>query len=203
MAHSDDLTGSETPSRTRQDNRRTLLWLGVIGIGLMISSYPRDQSVPLSPEVPLSQRKPMASFTLPTLDGHQWTLSQHRGHVVLLNFWATWCLPCQAETPSLVKIAKEYEAQGLDVVGVAMDSDNRSTVQSNVQAFVSAYHVPYPVLLPPAFSPLTGWVQAYPTTLLIDRQGRVANASVGTIDEASTRQELKRLLNEPPANSGK
>ena len=202
MRDPSDALGSGMPTRTRRENRQRQLLLGVVGIGLIISAYPRDQSVPLPPGVPTSRRKPMSDFRLPTLDGQHWTLSQHRGHVVLLNFWATWCPPCQAETPSLVKIAREYQGQGLDVAGVAMDSDSRSTAKSQVQAFVSSYHVPYPVLLPSAFSPLTSWVQAYPTTLLIDRQGRVADASVGALDEGSARRELERLLKEPSGKKG-
>ena len=201
MRDSSGAAGSGAPPRTRQENRRRHLLLGVVGIGLIISAYPRDQSAPLPPSVPASKRKPISDFRLPTLDGQRWTLSQHRGHVVLLNFWATWCPPCQREMPSLVKIAREYQGQGLDVAGVAMDSESAAKFQ--VQSFVSSYHVPYPILLPPAFSPLTGWVQAYPTTLLIDRQGRVANASVGALDEGSTRREMERLLKEPSGERGK
>jgi thiol-disulfide isomerase/thioredoxin len=175
--------------------------LGCFAIALLVGIRAPD-STPLTPAKPPAQRKPMPDFTMPTLNGQQWILSQHRGHVVLLNFWATWCPPCQAETPSLVKIAREYQGQGLDVAGVAMDSDSRSTAKPLVQAFVSSYHVPYPILLPSVFSPLTGWVQAYPTTLLIDRQGRVADASVGALDEGSARRELERLLKEPSGKSG-
>ena len=144
----------------------------------------------------------MPDFTFQTLDGKSWTLSEHRGHVVLLNFWATWCPPCQSETPSLVKIASVDQARGLDVAGVSMDQTDQNSL-SNIRAFVSAYHVPYPVLLPKGFPPITDVVQAFPTTFLIDRQGRVAQTHVGALDEASLGRELERLLKEPtPSKEG-
>ncbi len=68
---------------------------------------------------------------------------------------------------------------------------------NTVPSFVAAYHVPYPILLPKPFSPTTEVVQALPTTFLIARQGRIANTTVGALDEASFRRELERLLREP------
>jgi len=185
-----------SPNQALRNNRRAAVLLGAVAIALVTGIRVPTPSPPLSPELPADRRKLMPGFTLPALDGQPWSLSQHRGHVVLLNFWATWCPPCQAETPGLVKIARDYQTRGLDVAGIAMDAGNPATVQSNVRAFVSAYRVPYPILSAPAFSPLTGWVQAYPTTLLIDRQGRTANAVAGRLDETSTRKEVERLLSE-------
>lgn len=69
----------------------------------------------------------------------------------------------------------------------------------NVQAFVSSYGVHYPVLLPRPFSPMRDMIQSYPTTILIDRQGRVANAFAEALDEATLRPQLERLLSEPQA----
>lgn len=173
--------------------KMTSFALVLLAVGLVVGIpglKPKPAPAPLQPP---GQRKAMADFTFPTLDGPPWTLSRHRGRVVLLNFWATWCPPCQTETPALVRIARDYGAKGLDVAGVAMDQGGLS----NVQSFVAAYHVPYPILLPRPFSPVTGVVRAFPTTFLIDRQGRVANTTVGALDEASFRRELERLLQEP------
>ena len=185
-----DLASDTKPPRRAKDRVLTVV-LGCFAIAMVIGIREPD-SAPLTPAKPPVQRKLMPDFTLPTLSGQQWTLSQHRGHVVLLNFWATWCPPCQAETPSLVKIAGDYQAKGLDLAGVSMDTNGLG----NVQAFVSSYHVPYPILLPRPFSPLTNTVQAFPTTILIDRQGRVANAFEGALDEATLRPQLERLLSE-------
>ena len=168
--------------------------LGLFAAALLVGIRDPD-SAPLAPSLPVSQRKLMPDFTFRTLDGKPWTLSQHRGHVVLLNFWATWCPPCQAETPSLVKIAHEDQVRGLDVAGVAMDQNPDRL--SSIRSFAAAYHVAYPILLPKPFSPVTSVIQSYPTTYLIDRQGRVANAFTGALDETALKSELERLLNEP------
>ncbi len=186
-----DLAQDKSPPRRAKDKLLTVI-LGFIAIAMLVGIRDPD-STPLTPAKPPVQRKPMADFTLPTLNGQQWTLSQHRGHVVLLNFWATWCPPCQEETPSLVKIAGDYQAKGLDITGVSMDTGRKG----NVQAFVTSYHIAYPILLPKPFSPMTDMVQEFPTTILIDRQGRVANAFVGALDEATLRPQLERLLSEP------
>ena len=175
-------------------NRVIVLFLGLVAVGLAVGVHAPD-SVPLAAAKPAALRKPMPDFVLPTLSGQRWVLSQHRGHVVLLNFWATWCPPCQEETPSLVKIARDYQARGLDVAGVSMDTGGIG----NVQAFADSYGVHYPILLPQPFSPMRDMIQSYPTTILIDRQGRVANAFAGALDEATLRPQLARLLSEPQA----
>jgi len=176
-------------------NKLATVVLGLFALALLVSIHDPD-SAPLTPALPVSQRKPMPDFTFQTLDGGSWTLSQHRGRVVLLNFWATWCPPCQSEAPSLVKIANEYQVRGLDVEGVAMDQKSRDSLD-NIHSFVAAYHVSYPILLPKTFSPLANGVQSYPTTYLIDRQGNIANAFTGALDVASLKPELERLLKEP------
>ena len=198
---SDPVQGQK-PQRPRwiKDKLMTVI-LGMIAVALIVGIRDPD-TVPMTAALPISQRKPMPDFTFQTLDGRPWTLSEHRGHVVLLNFWATWCPPCQSETPSLVKIASVDQARGLDVAGVSMDQTDQYGL-NNIRAFVSAYHVPYPVLLPKGFSPVTDVVQAFPTTYLIDRQGRVAQTHVGALDEASLGRELERLLKEPtPSKEG-
>ncbi len=183
--------GDQKPRRSAKE-RIMYLVLGLVAVGLVVG-IKQPQSTPMAPSLPLAQRQPMPDFTFPTMDGLPWKLSRHQGHVVLLNFWATWCPPCQGETPSLVKIAGEYRARGLDIVGVSMDQGGLN----NVRAFISAYHVQYPILLPRPFSPMIEVIQALPTTYLIDRQGRVANVSVGALDEESLRREVTRLLKEP------
>jgi len=192
---SDSVQGQKPPRpRWAKDKLMTVI-LGLIAVALIVG-IPAPDTAPMTAALPISQRKPMPDFTFQTLDGKPWTLSEHRGHVVLLNFWATWCPPCQSETPSLVKIASVDQARGLDVAGISMDQTDQNSL-NNIRAFVSAYHVPYPVLLPTGFSPVTDVVQAFPTTYLIDREGRVAQTHVGALDEASARREVDVLLNEP------
>ena len=168
------------------------LTLGLVAVALAVGIPHSDAPVPLSPEQPMLRRKPMADFSFPTVGGPPWRLSAHRDHVVLLNFWAAWCPPCQSETPFLVNLSKEFRAEGLDVAGVSMDHDGLNSVQP----FMAEYHVSYPILRPQPFSPLTSLVQALPTTFLIDRRGHIANVTVGALDEVSCRAEVQRLLQE-------
>lgn len=182
------------PASPRPLKRRlTLLVLVLTAAGLVFGVPGLRRSAPTAPLRPADRRAPMADLTLPALTGPEWTLSRHWGRVVLLNFWATWCPPCQAETPALVRLADDYRAAGLDVAGVSLDQDSANSVPP----FVAAYHIPYPILLARPFSPLTDAVQSVPTTFLIDRQGRVATVTVGVINEPSFRRELERLLREP------
>lgn len=181
------------PAKVKTRQRLLLLALGLIALALLGKPF-SSSPPPLPTEIAAKKRKPMTDFSIATLDGHPWRLSAHRGQVVLLNFWATWCPPCQEETPTLVKVSNEFQGQGLEVVGVSMEGSS----QSNIAPFVKAYRIPYPILLPRPFAPVTNYAQSLPTTLLIDRQGRIANATVGALDEASLRAEVGRLLREGP-----
>ncbi len=142
--------------------------------------------------VQIQERKQITEFKLPDLNGQDWRISEHRGKVVLLNFWATWCPPCRAETPGLVNLANSYKSKGLEVVGVNMDEDENAPVQD----FVREYKVSYAVLRPPENSSLFNAVTSLPTTLLIDKNGRVAKKYDGAISEAQFRRDVDTLLAE-------
>ena len=113
---------------------------------------------------------------------------------MLLNFWATWCPPCRKETPDLVSIAQTYGPRGLRIVGISMDDAPASVVPE----FVKRYHVPYPVLVPDAGFGLAGSIDALPTSILLDRQGRVANVYSGAVTAEEIAPDLERLLAEKP-----
>jgi thiol-disulfide isomerase/thioredoxin len=138
-----------------------------------------------------SGRKTLA-LDLPALKGGQWSLSEQRGKVVLVNFWATWCPPCRMETPGLVSIAKRYAGQGVEVVGISMDDAPLRAVPP----FVSQYGIPYPILLPSASSPFSTSIESLPTSLLIDRNGRVARTYYGMVDERMLAHDIDQLLSE-------
>ncbi len=138
-----------------------------------------------------AQRKPMPEIAMPDLNGATWNLSARRGRVTLVNFWASWCPPCRQETPGLVRMANDYRSRGFDVAGISMDDSD-----APVRRFVQTYHVPYPILLPPANSPLASAIQSLPTTFLIDRQGRVAKVYDGAVGEGELRSDIDRLLAE-------
>ena len=141
---------------------------------------------------PGGNRRAMESFTLPPVDGGQaWSFDQHKGEVILLNFWATWCPPCRAETPALVELHKQFAARGFSVVGVTMDDDPRSVAP----AFIKEFDVPYPILIPAGFERARR-TDTLPTSLLIDKQGRIARTYTGRVFERALQRDVEALLNE-------
>ena len=138
-----------------------------------------------------AQRVPVPNISMPTLDGGQWSLKEHKGEVVVLNFWATWCEPCRTEVPYLIKLRSELGSKGLAVAGVTLDEGT-----DVVKKFVAEYKVDYPILIPPAGSPWTK-LDSTPTTLVIDREGRLAEKYIGAVPEEELRRDLEKLLAEP------
>ena len=145
-------------------------------------------SMPLKPE---AERRVMPDFTLAQLGGGQWSVAESRGKVLLLNFWATWCPPCRMETPELVNLHQRYSPQGFEVVGISLDER-----QSAVPPFVERYRIPYPVLLPDENFALASQIESLPTSVLLDRQGRVATVYHGAVSENDLREDVERLLRE-------
>ena len=119
-------------------------------------------------------------------------MKDHRGQVVLVNYWATWCGPCREEMPGLVRLSQELGPKGLAVVGVSVDEGSREKVQQ----FVDEFHVTYPVALQEPMSQMAQGMAGVPTTILVDRQGRVAKTYVGAVGERDFRQDVKILLAE-------
>ncbi len=139
---------------------------------------------------PASKRAAAPSISLADINGQAWNLEQHRGNVVLVNFWATWCPPCRAETPGLVHVANELGPRGLDVVGISLDE-----TKDVVPPFVSSYKIPYPIVMGEG-SPITAGINSIPTTLLIDKQGRIAKRYEGAVSESTLERDITQLLAE-------
>lgn len=131
-------------------------------------------------------------FTLSSLDGNDVTLDDHRGKVILLNFWATWCVPCRVEIPDLVELHQRYRDRGLAVLGVSINDS-----VARLDPFVRQLGISYPVLigagrydLQEAFGPLVG----YPTSFLISRDGVVCVQHTGRASKADLEREIAALL---------
>lgn len=162
-----------------------------IGMGGMLLSGRGSGEAPTM--LPPGKRQDPPSLRLTDLDGRPWNLSDHRGRVVLVNYWATWCGPCRQETPDLVTLDRDLRPRGLDVVGIAADDGGASVVRP----FVRAYGIGYPVALGKPPTPSDPLVPtALPTTLLIDRRGKVAGAVVGRADDRALRSAVEGLLKE-------
>ncbi len=129
---------------------------------------------------------------LPRINGGTWSLEADRGKVVLLNFWATWCPPCRMETPGLVSIHNRFVNQGFSVVGVSLDDDPKAVVPE----FARKYGVPYPMVVPASGFGLSDGIESLPTSLLIDRHGKVAKTYIGMVTESALSHDVEELLKE-------
>ncbi len=137
-------------------------------------------------------RKPAPDFTLQDANGASVKLSDYRGKVVLLNFWATWCGPCGVEIPWFIEFEQQYKSKGLEVVGVSMDEEGWSVIKP----YVAEHKVNYRVLLgTDSVSQLYGGVDSLPTTFLIDRDGKFAfSPHIGLAGKNEYLDEIHTLL---------
>ena len=129
-------------------------------------------------------------LSLPDLDGKPVQLSQLKGKVVVVNFWATWCLPCREEVPGFVALYREYRARGLEVIGVAMDKGK----EERVKAFVRDFGIEYPIVVGDIQVARQWLVRGIPMTFLVDREGKVAQVLPGGIDKRSLEKGIQPLL---------
>jgi cytochrome c-type biogenesis protein len=162
-----------TPAAVRVA-RATVVWAVMASVAV---SGCGPETAPDRPE--LGRLAP--AYSAPTLSGDTVSLESLRGEVVLLNFWATWCIPCRTETPFLQSLHDTYAARGLRVVGASMDQ--RAAVE-DIRAFAERYGVEYTLLHDPATRGLDVYrVVALPGNFLIDREGRVRWMAYGALDE--------------------
>lgn len=174
------------------------LWVtyvvGVVGFGLVAIAwhYGHHEARQSRDLVPVASRRQMPRVAMEQLGGGVWRMEDHRGQVALINYWATWCGPCRVETPGLGRLFRELGPKGLAVVGVSLDEGDRG----KVQRFVEEFRVPYPVAFPAPMSQLEQGLEGLPTTILVDRKGRVAKIYVGAMREGVFREDAKALLEE-------
>jgi peroxiredoxin len=134
--------------------------------------------------------KPAPDFTRSDVAGHAVRLSNFRGKVVLLNFWATWCAPCLEEIPIFSAWQRKYGSDGLQVLGVSMD-DGPTTVTHAI----GKYHIIYPIVMgDDALGELYGGVLGLPLSFIIDPSGRIVGRYQGKSDLKRMESELKALL---------
>jgi len=134
------------------------------------------------------------AFTLNELGGQSASLSQYKGQVVMLNFWATWCGPCQQEMPLLDQMYKKYKPAGFTLIGVNVDKD-----APPVRQLLERKPVSFPVLLDPASQVSKAYhVDEMPSTVLIDRKGNVRFLHRGYKpgDENEYQDRIRQLIRE-------
>jgi peroxiredoxin len=139
--------------------------------------------------VKLHQTAP--DFALKDASGASVRLSDYKGKVVLLNFWATWCAPCKAEIPWFADFERNYKARGLAVIGLSLDEDG----WKSVRPYMDGKNVNYRIVLgDDSVTRNYGGVESLPETLLIDREGRIAARHIGIAGKSEYENEIVRIL---------
>src|SRR5690242_17797612 len=157
-----------------------------------------DQPAPKAPTATANANyEPVPDVEFQTLAGKPFRLKELQGQVVLLNFWATYCIPCREEIPALNQLQHELEAQGLHIVGASLD-DSIAGVNDYQKEVV---RFEYPVLIGGSDAKVKFAQSVLPTTYLIDRQGRIRQKIIGARDKAGWESAVKPLLAETPATA--
>lgn len=181
------------------DNRRwTLFSFAVLSLGVLwifASRVPVAATTGGAP--PPSPREGFSApdFTLETLDGRQMTLSDLRGQVVLVNFWASWCPPCRAEMPAIERVYRSYKDLGLEVL--AVNTTNQDDVAA-AAAFVQELGLSFPIPLDHTGAVSASYnLRGLPSSYFIDEQGVIRSVVVGgPMSEALVQSKVEELLRE-------
>lgn len=171
----------------------SILFIAATGGGLSACS-PKSDTPP--PAVTVAQADPAAALfeaRFNDLNGTMQPLSQWRGKILVVNFWATWCPPCREEIPEFIRLQDKYGQQGLLFIGIAIDQKDK------VQAYADEMGINYPILL--------GELEAIdlakragnrlgglPYTVIIDRHGKIAASEIGGLTQAKLDTLIKPLL---------
>jgi peroxiredoxin len=139
---------------------------------------------------PVSHRRPTKDFELKDANGATIRVSDFKGKVVVVNFWATWCGGCQVELPWFAEFYEKYKGAGLEVIGISLDSDG----WKSVGPYLKERSIPYKIVIGNETTAREFHVSAMPVTILIDREGRVASTIVGVPLKSTYQADIQSLL---------
>lgn len=138
--------------------------------------------------------QPAPPFKVISTSGQPISQDNYRGHVLILDFFATWCQPCRQSIPHLVELNRKYGKQGLQILGLSVDEDGERVIK----AFSDELHINYPLALAGDQTSVDFGIRSVPILYLIDKKGRVAEVVRGSSSEIdrALEQSVKRLLAE-------
>ena len=132
------------------------------------------------------------NFTMKDLDDKKVKLAEFKGKIIVLNFWATWCVPCKTEIPEFVELQKQYEAQGVQFIGVSVDD-----TAAKLKPYAEAQAMNYPVLQGKGHDEVLdayGPIKSLPVTYVIRRDGTFCKRHAGPVEKDILERELKSLF---------
>ncbi|MFJ6791213.1 TlpA family protein disulfide reductase [Streptomyces angustmyceticus] len=203
------MSACRAPRRLTSRRRVTLLAAGVAAASLTLSACGDGASGGSSQTrfvqgkngvatVKKGDRQPVPDLAGETIDGKKLDIADFKGKVVVLNVWGSWCGPCIAEAPNFAKVANETKGKGVQFVGI----NTRDSEKSQAAAFEEEHKVPYPSLFDPTGRLMLRFPkgslnpQSIPSTLAIDRHGRIAARSIGPLAEDELRKMITPLIAE-------
>lgn len=138
--------------------------------------------------------QPAPNFKVTSTAGQTISQENYRGHVLILDFFATWCQPCRQSIPHLVEMNRKYGKQGLQILGLSMDEDGERTIKT----FTDEFRVNYPIAVAGDSTTVDFGIRSVPVMYLIDKKGTVAEVYRGYTNEMarSVEESIKRLLAE-------
>ena len=168
--------------------RYALIGAVAVLLGIVVYWPERTEHSPVKDP---ATRHTAPEFVLKDASGKLVHLSDYKGKVVLLDFWATWCGPCNVEIPWFEQFQKKYGERGFEVLGVSMDEDGWKAITP----FARAQKINYQIVLGnEKTGDLYGGIQALPTAFIIDREGRIAAVEIGLGEKREFQNAIEKLL---------
>ncbi len=130
-------------------------------------------------------------YEFETLNGEKLNISDYRGKVLMINFWATWCGPCRKEIPELVKLKEKYGSEGLEIIGIALDEEGFEVVEP----FLNQFDINYTIVMDDySYGNQLGGIYMVPTTYLVKTDGKIAFRKIGEITVENIEEKITELL---------